>query len=219
MTGNRRIGLFGGTFDPIHFGHLNIALQLKDLAQLDKVLFCPTAISPFKMEQSPIASDIHRLKMCELALEGIEGCSVLDLEIKRQGVSYTIDTVKELGSGVYLMLAEDALPRLHLWKDAEALLRLAPPIIGSRHPNTQGYNPKLFSPDIQQLIENGRYQTRVMEISSTAIRQQLLAGGYYLGHMVPRKVLDYIHKHRLYSKEQYEERPTIDTKPSCANLI
>ena len=218
MTDNRRIGLFGGSFDPVHFGHLNIALQLKELAQLDEVLFCPAFVSPFKLEEAPLATGDQRLEMCKLALDGIDGCSVCDIEINRGGTSYAIDTVKALGRGVHLMLAEDSLPRLHLWKEAEELLRLAPPVIGSRHPSLGGYNPEVFSEDVQKLIENGRYKTRVMEISSTDIRKKLAEGGHYLGHIMPRKVIDYIHQFKLYS-EAYEQRSNGNIKPSCANHL
>ncbi len=218
MTEIRRIGLFGGSFDPVHFGHLNIALQLKELAHLDEVLFCPAFVSPFKVEEAPLATGDQRLEMCKLALEGLEGCSVCDIEVRRGGTSYAIETVKALGRGVHLMLSEDALLRLHLWKDAEDLLKLAPPVIGLRHPVLGGYNPQGFSADVQKLIENGRYKTRIMEISSTDIRRRLARGDYCLGHIMPRKVIDYIHKHRLYW-ESHEKRSNRDIKSSCSNHL
>ena len=219
MIKNQKIGLFGGSFDPIHFGHLNLALQIKRLAHLDKVLFCPAAVSPFKADNPPKVTATQRLRMCELALEDVPGCEVLDLEVKRGGVSYMIDTVNALSFPVHLILAADSLPTLHLWKDADKLIKLAPPLIGSRHSISGSYDGDHFDVEGRQLIEKGRFKTQVMEISSTDIREMLGEGGHFLGHLMPRKVIDYIQKHQLYSRSKHEKRSTRAVESGLANHL
>jgi nicotinate-nucleotide adenylyltransferase len=199
MTTKRQqtIGFFGGTFDPIHFGHLNLAIELKERAGLDKVLFCPARCSPFKSSAPPIASPEARFAMVEAAISGIEGFQATRLEIDRQGPSYTIDTLRQLAAPdlqFRLILAEEALPRFHLWKEAFELLRLAPPLIGARG--------KRKAPPLSHrtgpLLARGLVPTRILEISSTEVRERL-SQGLYSGHLVPQKTLDYITAHRLYS--------------------
>ena len=90
----KKVGFFGGTFDPIHFGHINLALQLKEILALDEVLICPANISPQKSELPPVASPKDRLNMISIMIEGIEGFRLLDMEIQRKGISYTIDSVR-----------------------------------------------------------------------------------------------------------------------------
>ena len=210
MQGDKVIGLFGGSFDPIHWGHINLALQIKELGKLDHVLLCPAATSPFKVDQPPKASGSDRLEMCRLVLEDVPGLEVTDMELQRGGVSYAIDTVRELGN-VRLILAEDAWPRLHQWKEAEKLIQLAKPLTGSRHGNHPFDEPHL-SLDSMKILKSGRHSTAVMEISSTEIRRRLYEGGHYLGHWVPGKVIDYIKHNKLYSETNHEETTSRPSK-------
>src|SRR5262249_44608705 len=105
----KKIGLLGGTFDPFHFGHLNLAIEMKEKQGLDQVWFCPARLSPFKLQEQATDGQ-HRLKMIQLAIEGLPFFQALDLELLREGPSYTIDTILELqrreGEGVqfYLIL-------------------------------------------------------------------------------------------------------------------
>lgn len=185
----RRIGLLGGSFDPIHFGHLNLALQLLESKQLTQVLFCPASLSPFKKRAPPCAAKEHRLHMVQLAIAPIAGFALLDWEVHRSEACYTIDTVRRLvkeaqeETQFHLLLGEDAFRQLHAWKESEALVQLAPPLVGARSSSTT--------------LQEQMVPIHALDISSTDIRERLQKH-LYCGHLVPAKVLDYIFLHRLY---------------------
>src|ERR1700741_3811719 len=90
------IGIYGGTFDPIHLGHLNLAIDMLEKRNLDEIWFCPAWISPHKLAKEPAAAAHHRLAMLQLAIAGIPQFRILDVEIQRQGPAYTVDTLREL---------------------------------------------------------------------------------------------------------------------------
>ena len=195
----KKIGFYGGSFDPIHFGHLFLAIQLAEIHQLDLVLVCPSFCSPFKIDKKPIAGGAERLEMVRLALEGMSGFEALPSEIERKGVSYTIDTIRALPPAEYhLLLSEESALQLSSWKDAEELIRLAPPLIGCRSGafRTSFGEENAFS--LPLILNQGFTMTKSMEISSTDIRQRLQKK-LYCGHLVPAKALDYIGRNRLYS--------------------
>jgi nicotinate-nucleotide adenylyltransferase len=163
------IGFFGGSFDPIHFGHIGLAIHLLEAHKLEKILFCPAFCSPFKTAAPPLASPAHRLAMLKLALDHPQ-FEVISIELEREGSSYTIDTVRALKiKGLRLILSEEAAAHLDRWKETEELVRLAPPLIAPR----------------------------AIDLSSTTIRDRLKKK-LYCGHLIPSKALEYIHKHRLY---------------------
>ncbi|MCP5491558.1 MAG: nicotinate (nicotinamide) nucleotide adenylyltransferase [Chlamydiales bacterium] len=224
MKESRQIGLFGGSFDPIHYGHLNLALQLKKLTSLELVLFIPAAVSPFKIDHPPKVSGQMRMEMCKLALEGQKGCEVCDIELKRGCPSFMIDTVKELAklypnARLRLILAEDALSRLHEWKDAETLVRLAPPLIGTRKPHCSFNFASHFSAEAIQLIEKGRLETNPSPVSSTEVRNNLAQGKLDLEKSVPKTVLKYIKDHHLYMRSQDAGKSPGNSKPRCADHL
>src|ERR1700733_9547911 len=106
------LGLFGGSFDPVHFGHIALALAFLEAKKVDRVLFCPAHTSPLKKGEPPTASAEQRLEMVRRAIDGIDGFALLDFEIKKEELSYTIDTVRFLlrgGGKVRLILGEDGL--------------------------------------------------------------------------------------------------------------
>lgn len=194
----KRWGFFGGTFDPIHFGHLNLAINLLEIHHLDHILFSPANFSPLKGSNMPTASAKDRFEMTKLALEGMPNCSLLKLELEREGPSYTIDTMKELirlhpNVQFHLIVGEDILEGLPKWKHVEELLTLAPPLTGTR----PGDNLPKLPLAIEKWIDRGRTDIPSMEISSTELRARLIQKKY-CGHLIPAKVLDYIHAHRLY---------------------
>ncbi len=202
MSG-RRIGLLGGTFDPIHFGHINLGIEMQEKHALDTIFVCPAAASPLKIDQAPLVPKELRLQMVKLGVEGIPGWQVLDWEIKRNGVSYTIDTVRAIHSAaeknqekieLFLLLGEDTLGQLNRWKEVEELLRLAPPLIGVRG---QGGVSGGLSRTLEEICQKGRTKTLSLEISSTLIRERLKRK-LYCGHLLPAKVLDFIYLHQLY---------------------
>jgi nicotinate-nucleotide adenylyltransferase len=182
----KKIGFFGGSFDPIHFGHLNLAVQMLEKGGVDEVLFCPTFCSPFKTKMPPIAPH-HRLEMLRLATAGVPGFRVSSLEIDREGTSYTIDTLRSLmGPGIQyrLIVSQSTAAEFALWKEAEVLIKLAPPLIGLR-----GNDP--VPPGFSAI------SMPLFDVSSTEVRERLKKK-LYCGHLVPRIALDYIAKHRLY---------------------
>ena len=184
-------GIFGGSFDPLHFGHLFLSLQIAEAHQLDRVLVCPAFCSPFKSAAPPIANPHHRLAMVKLAVADIPGFETISIEIDRGGPSYTIDTIRALPTDQYrLILSEEAAMGFHNWKGAEELLHAAPPLIGCR----RGF--KLEGP-LRQELEKGLTLTRSMDISSTHIRERL-SEKLYCGHLVPAQVLEYIYSCGLY---------------------
>ena len=191
-----KVGLFGGTFDPIHFGHIHLALQLREKHGLDKVLFSPAYISPYKTDTTPFFSAAHRLNMVKLAIEPIEGFEVFSYEVEQKRVSYTIDTVRMLVNSydkaqqkvsLHLLLGEDALADFSHWKESAELAKLAPPLIGSRS----------LHPSLPQNLFAGLTPIPIMEISSTDIRERLLRKKLYCGHLLPKAVLEYILANQL----------------------
>jgi nicotinate-nucleotide adenylyltransferase len=200
-TNKKKIGFFGGGFDPIHFGHLHLAIDLMECHHLDEVIFCPASCSPLKKDNPPRESSEHRLNMCRLAIDSIPFFSLSDIEIER-GSSYTIDSIKKLQENpqynkakLFLLLSDDALAHLDKWKEILSLLQIATPLIGRRKGDKDVLHqiPRKLS----TLVEPGITQTAIIQISSTAIRDRLKKG-LYCGHLLPEKVLDYIHKNQLY---------------------
>jgi nicotinate-nucleotide adenylyltransferase len=192
----KTIGFYGGTFDPIHFGHLNLAVQLLEIHQLDEVLFCPAYCSPLKSASPPHASPQHRLEMVRIALEGIPHFRITSYEVDRNDPSFTIDTLRMIqGEGrgevkFRLLLSEEAAIHFDQWKDFRDLIRLAPPLIGTRS------SPSVRS-SLAETLRSGFTQTKIFDVSSTDIRARLKKGRY-CGHLVPGKVLDYIRVNGLY---------------------
>jgi nicotinate-nucleotide adenylyltransferase len=178
------IGFFGGTFDPIHFGHINMALELKERAGLKEVWICPAYVSPFKEGLKTVAPE-HRLAMAKLAIEGIPGFKVIDHEIKKAAPSFTVETLRELkeatGASFRLLLGGDQIESFHRWREADALKSLAPPLIARRSGSNQP----------------GTVQIPLFDISATEVRKRLKKK-LYCGHLLPHKVLDYILKNSLY---------------------
>jgi nicotinate-nucleotide adenylyltransferase len=200
----KQIGFFGGTFDPIHFGHLNLAITLLEKAHLDGIVFCPAHHSPFKSQAKPRSSKMDRKEMVLLAISSISQFSFLDWELVRETPSYTIETIRflteqnsKMGEKIQyrLILGEDVLEGLQKWKEIEELIALAPPLIGSRLENPPALHH--LSHSLRKAVLEGMVKIPILEISSTTIRERL-EHKKYCGHLVPEKVLDYIYKNNSY---------------------
>ncbi len=181
----KTVGFFGGSFDPIHFGHLNLAIQMVERGGLDEILFCPARYSPFKASRPPIAAAEHRLAMIKLVLAPF--FRVTTIELDRPGPSYTVETLRSLSNPhetYRLILSEESAKSFQSWKEPEEIILLAPPLVGSRFGATKG--------PFQTL------QTPLFDISSTEVRDRLKKK-LYCEHLVPSIVLDYIKEFRLYS--------------------
>lgn len=197
------IGFYGGTFDPIHIGHIHLAIRLLEAHQLSEVWFCPAKINPLRQSESPTPIS-HRLKMVELAISSIPKFKVIDLEAKREGPSYTFDTLCQLQKmqqekkdprQIALLLGEDSIAQFDKWHRAEEIAEHFPLLIGRRLEN---FSLPHTSPKISAAIKKGWTPIPVLDISSTEIRKRL-KNGLYCGDLVPAIVMDYIYLNRLYS--------------------
>jgi nicotinate-nucleotide adenylyltransferase len=208
---SKKIGFFGGSFDPIHLGHLNLAIEIAERHKLDEVYFCPTGQSPFKKAQAPIASKEDRRAMVTAAISPLSQFTLLDLELQKTDPCYTIDTIKTLLSmngktkkNYFLLLGEDTLEGFNAWRDVAELVKLATPLVGSRISKSL-LKPQGLTPALSSMIEKGITPIPILEISSTEIRARLQKG-LYCGHLLPAKVWDYIEQHQLY-RASHEKRP------------
>lgn len=195
-----KIGVFGGSFDPIHLGHINLVVQIKECKGLEKVLFCPTHISPFKMKDKPKALAKHRLEMLKIALQPLDFAEAIDLEIQDPTPSYTINTLSKLKSKfpndeLFMIAGEDVLSHFSYWKDPESILKIVKPLIGSRTLDEKCFEKLDYS--YRDIFKHGYCPLKNFDISSTDIRARL-AKRLYCGHLLPSKVVDYIINHKLY---------------------
>lgn len=193
---SRIVGFFGGTFDPIHFGHINLAIQLYEKHHLDEVLFCPAWRSPLKKDRKPVASPEQRLAMLQLALEEIPQFHAASHEVDLGRVSYTVDTLHDLlaqsrkAIAFRLILSEESAAHLDQWKDAQTLIELAPPLIGMR--SLSSLEGK-WADGLRSFCT----ETKLFDISSTEIRHRLKRN-LYCGHLVPHGVLKLIKMNGIY---------------------
>lgn len=197
----KKIGFYGGTFDPLHFGHINLALSLKETHHLDEIWFCPAWQSPHKNGDICTTPE-QRLAMVKLGVDPIPNCKVLDLEVNRKGPSYTVETLKELHklhpqNKFYLLMGNDTAKSFFQWKDPKTIIELAKPIVGIRtRINDFSLAPGTDMGVLTVLME-GITETPVIEISSTEIRKKILEKEY-VGHLLPQKIIDYILENNLY---------------------
>lgn len=200
----QKVGFFGGTFDPIHFGHINLALQIYEICKLDHVLFCPARCSPDKKSDPPKVDFEKRAEMVRLAIEDIPYFSLTTIENKQKGLSYTLDTLEFLKKEnnkyrdvkFHLILSADTIKTFHQWKNVKKLCELAPPLFGIRNdpmPDSQVCQNQ----DLLPWIQKGLIKSKVIDISSTEIRDRIKKK-LYCGHLLPAKVLDFISLHGLY---------------------
>jgi len=199
-----RLGILGGSFDPVHFGHLLLAETCREQCRLDEVRFLPASTAPHKRQQLAAPAK-HRLTMLELALAGHPAMVVSALEIDRGGVSYTVDTLHEIrrrepDAELFLLMGADSLLDLPTWYQAEEICQLAVPVV-ARRPGTAPPDlsvlSDLVSPDRLALIREFQVESPLIDLGSTDIRQQV-AAGRSIRYRVPRAVEKYIETNELY---------------------
>lgn len=197
-----RIGIFGGTFDPVHLGHLILAEQCRDQARLDEVQFIPSARPPHKQERTLTPFD-RRVEMLALAISGQPAFRINEIEKDRPGPSYTVDTLRQLQADdreLFLILGADSLHDLPGWHDPCAILRLANLLIVGRpgHP--------LPAPQVvRQSLSCGSdtpirleaVECPLIDIASRDLRRRV-AEGKSIRYMVPRAVEAYIQDKKLW---------------------
>jgi len=202
----KRIGILGGTFNPLHMGHLIMAEEVCKHHHLSKVIFIPAYIPPHKYVDD-LTDARHRFQMVKEAINENDKFEVSDLEIKREGKSYTIDTVQEIlkhygeECEVFLIMGADSLNELELWKDIKKLSQLCHFVIVNRSGFSTDASPRLaelIGDDVISDIEELRIEIEPVGISSTGIRKRLKDGTEIKG-LVPECVEEYIRAHGLYS--------------------
>jgi nicotinate-nucleotide adenylyltransferase len=199
-----RIGLFGGSFDPVHYGHLLLAESCREQCRLDEVWFLPAATPPHKQtrELTPAA---QRVEMLELAIGGQTSFKVCRAEIERGGVSYTVDTLAQLtredaGRQLFFLLGADSLEDLPHWREPATICQLATLVVvgrpGAPLPN---YAPltTLVTPERLEEIRRHQVEMPPIGLSSREIRQRVAAGSS-IRYRTPRAVEKFIESQQLY---------------------
>ena len=192
-----RIGILGGSFDPIHEGHLALARESQRQFRLDKILFIPTFLSPLKTEKFPATPAPIRARITELAIRGEASWELCDLELARRGVSYTVDTLRELRKiypaphPLFLIAGADAYEDLKNWKEPEEILKLCEWIVAPRpsHPI-----PGAPAPGVHRL------KMRPIAISASEVRERIRMGKD-VSVWLPRPVADYLKRIGLYQEK------------------
>lgn len=186
-----KIGILGGTFNPIHIGHLILADEVREKLLLDKVIFVPAYIPPHK-QNFKVAPAQDRLSMVKAAIKGNKSLGVSDIEIKRKGLSYTVDTVKYFnrrfpGDEFYFIAGSDLLKYLDEWKDFRELLSLVKIVVATR----PGYPLENIPAYVQ------RVSIRAIDVSAFEIRQCVQEKKTFR-YLVPDAVFEYIKNKKLY---------------------
>lgn len=200
-----KIGIFGGTFDPVHLGHLIIAEDLREAFDLARVVFVPARVPPHKARRR-ITPGAHRLAMLKAAVRGRKGFSVSDAELKRSGKSYTIDTIRQfkrrIDADYYFFAGSDSVRFLPQWKEVDSLVRECEFVLMVRPGHALdelSIAAKKLAPETLKRLEANLIIVRQVDISSTEIRERVRLG-MSVSHLVPAAVERHIRRHRLYMK-------------------
>ena len=197
-----RIGVLGGTFDPIHLGHLVVGEEARDRLGLDRLVFMPAG-SPRLKEHAPLASAVQRLEMVRLAVGDGDGSEISSQEVVREGSTYTVDTIAELrqqyaeSDQIYFMVGMDALEQFDRWKEPDRLLGMCNLVVVNR----VGHQRVDVNDFVGRFPQAGPGLTLLtvprLEISSTDIRNRV-RDGRSIKYLTPEPVVDYIEREGLY---------------------
>ena len=204
----KRFGIMGGSFDPVHVGHLSIAQQLLNGLKLEEVVLLPAAAPPHKQDGREQASAADRLEMCRLAVHNMRGLAVSDYEIRKGGISYTVDMARAVRTAygpdaqIYFLIGSDSLADLPLWREIGELLKLIDFGIAERRevPILPALWERLrtaLGDEATAKLRRGVVEVQRVDISSTLIRTLLKKGERIPGYL-RKDVEDYIRKQRLY---------------------
>ena len=199
-----RLGIFGGSFDPVHYGHLLLAECAWEQCRLDQVWLLPAATAPHKQDVQPTSAD-QRMEMLRLAIAGNDHLAISTLEIERGGVSYTVDTLTAIqaehpDAELFLLMGADSLHDLPDWRDTARICQLATPVVVGR-PDSPPPDYAVLAPLVtaERLaeIQQHRVEMPLVQFSSTEIRQRV-AAGKSIRYRTPRAVEKYIETAGLY---------------------
>lgn len=218
MPGKMRLGLMGGTFDPVHEGHLACARAARDACELDRVLFVPAARPSFKRERR-LAAPETRLELCRLALADEPCFDVSDVELRRDGVTYTVDTLRELharagdGAELYFIMGADAAASLPRWREAEELARLAVYVVVSRP-------GQVFDADLRASLAKMGFKVvyaegLCMDVSSSEVRARIAAGESLEG-LVPESIRSRVEAEPVYQGESFSAEAEDAAEPAAS---
>lgn len=212
------IGLYGGTFNPVHHGHLRGAISALELLELDQLVFVPAAVPPLKAE--PDVSAMQRAAMVELAVATMDQCTVDCRELHRSGPSYTIDTLeawrRERGASdaLIFIMGSDAFANVHRWHRWESLLDYASIAVTTRPGVASEWPPEVANWAADKIVDAANLSTfpagkvafvaqPPLDISSTDIRRRVRAGKN-VQFLLPDAVIDYIQAHNLYQDDDFK---------------
>ncbi|MBQ7357298.1 MAG: nicotinate-nucleotide adenylyltransferase [Clostridia bacterium] len=200
-----RIGIYGGTFSPVHIGHVQAARAFMEQMWLDVLFVIPTGVTPHK-EMNASASSQDRLNMCRLAFAGMDGVIVSDIEILRQGKSYTVDTLRGFSVNsedrLFLLCGTDMMLTLDTWREPEEIFRLCYPVY-IRRESDASLDEKIISKIAEYKKKYGKNVVKLtvdpIEVSSSEIREKIMRGDD-VSDKLPRTVYQYIKEKGLYLK-------------------
>jgi nicotinate-nucleotide adenylyltransferase len=203
-----RLGIFGGSFDPVHYGHLLLAEHCRETCRLDRVLFVPAATPPHKLE-GLCASSQQRVEMLKLAIAGYECFEVSTVELDRGGVSYTVDTLSDLrnempDAELFFLMGAESLADLPTWREPGTICKLATIVVVRRAgaPAVDfGILSEFASSSRLEDFRAAQFETPIIELSSTDIRQRV-ANGASIRFRTSRAVEKYIESNRLYQSTE-----------------
>ena len=203
-----RIGIFGGSFDPIHYGHLILAESCREQANLDQVWFVPSNVQPHKPE-GPRATDRQRCEMIELALAGHTAFILSKIELERDGTSFTVDTLREISQSnpddeLFFLMGADSLASFDQWHTPDEILELATPLIVNR-PSQEDWKGNVDYSKLESLVSEERLaafkemavNNPLIEISSSNIRQRVNEQ-MSIRFLTPRSVEKFVQTKKLY---------------------
>ena len=197
-----RVGIYGGTFSPVHNGHVAAAKAFMEQMWLDLLYVIPTGVTPHKVMKGD-ASARDRLEMCRLAFSGVDGVIVSDLEMRREGKSYTVDTLREMydpSGRLFFLMGTDMLLTLDRWREPEEIFRLCYPVYIRREADA-ALDDRIVEKITSYHQRFGKMVPRIVapaiELSSSDVREAI-ANGQPIEGMVPAAVAQYIEEHQLY---------------------
>lgn len=200
----RRLGVLGGTFDPVHYAHLLLAETCREQCHLDEVWLLPAASPPHKLRHHATSAR-HRLEMLQLAIGGHDQLRTSRLEIDRGGISYTVETLETIRqqlpeTELFLLMGADSLEDLPNWREPERICQLATPVAVGRanapKPSLQCLR-HLVDPDRLERFKSSQVTMPTIDLASTDLRHRV-ASGQSIRYRTPRAVEQYIHANGLY---------------------
>ncbi len=200
----QRLGVFGGSFDPVHYGHLLLAESCREQCQLDQVWLLPAASAPHKL-QRPITDARHRVEMLRLAVGGHPALHVSTREVDRGGISYTFETLEAIDqqfpdTQLYFLMGADSLEDLPHWRNPQRILQLAIPVVVQRPgaaPPDMSVLEHLVDPERLAQLERFAVTMPLVDFASSQLRQRV-ERGQSIRYRTPRAVEKYIETHQLY---------------------